>query len=233
MVKFEIPESLVERCVSLRGRLHPFETLDPGRTAFVVIDMQNVFVAEGAVYEVPTARDVVGKINRLAGAVRRTGGVVVWVKMTFDPTDPWPTFYSYMLLPELADDFTSDVTIGSEGHALYKELEVFEGDWIVHKTRFSAFLPNSSDIATRLRARDIDTVLVGGTVTNTCCDCSARDAMMMDFKAVMIADCNAGFREDLHTATLQNFLQVLGDVRTTDEAITLLLEGVAASNAAE
>jgi ureidoacrylate peracid hydrolase len=233
MPAFEIPTSLVERCLTLRGRVHPFEKLDPLRTAFVVIDMQNVFVAEGSVYEVPAARHIVGAINRLAGAVRRRGGAVAWVQMTFDPADPWPTFYKNMLSPLLADRFTADLTPGSAGHALCAALDVHDGDMIVRKTRFSAFLPNSSDISTRLRARGIDTVLVGGTVTNICCDCSARDAMMMDFKTVMVTDCNAGFREELHAGALRNFIQVLGDVRSSDEAIALLERGGAARSAAE
>jgi ureidoacrylate peracid hydrolase len=92
----------------------------------------------------------------------------------------------------------------------------------VEKTRFSAFLPNSSDIAARLRGRGIDTVLIAGTVTNTCCESSARDAMMMDFKTIMIEDANAAPVAEAHAAALANFLQVLGDVRTTDEVVALL-----------
>ena len=55
-------------------------------------------------------------------------------------------------------------------------------DEIVEKFRFSGFLPGTSELPDRLRARGFDTVLITGTVTNVCCESSARDAMMTNFK---------------------------------------------------
>jgi len=68
MHKAEIRREIVERVLARRGRLHLFESLDPKRTALLVIDMQNAFVAPGAPMEVPAARAIVGPINRLAAA---------------------------------------------------------------------------------------------------------------------------------------------------------------------
>src|SRR5689334_3057062 len=77
-----LPHDIIERVRARRGRLHPFESLSPKRTALVVIDMQNAFCAPGASIEVPVARSIVPNINRLAGAVRSSGGLVVWVQMS-------------------------------------------------------------------------------------------------------------------------------------------------------
>lgn len=220
-----LPAAILERIGKLRARLHPFERLEPEKTALVVIDLQNMFVAEGAVYEVPAARTIVGNVNRLAAAVRERDGLVVWVRMKYDPADPWPNFYEHMLSPEKSRAVREALTPGNKGFALYPELDVRNSDLTVDKTRFSAFLPASSNLAEHLRQRGIDTVLITGTVTNTCCESSARDAMMMDFKTIMIADANAGSLEETHLATLANFLQVLGDVQTTDEVLTLLAMG--------
>lgn len=229
MKETELAPGVAERIVKIRGRLHPFERIEPEKTALVVIDLQNIFMAEWSAYAVADARAIVPDVNRLAGALRARGGTVAWVRMTFDPADPWPAFYDHMIRPELAQSLKDGFMPGSEGHAVWPALEVDDGDMIVDKTRFSAFLPNSSDIAERLREAGIDTVLVTGTVTNTCCECTARDAMMMDFKSIMISDGCAGAVPALHDATLANFIQVSGDVRTTDEAIGMLDEAAAAA----
>ena len=60
-----------------QGKFVSHETIDAARSAFVVIDMQNYFVAEGFPLEVPVAREIVPNINRLAAAMRDAGGLVV------------------------------------------------------------------------------------------------------------------------------------------------------------
>jgi len=47
MHKVEIPSWAVERALARRGRLHPFDDLDPAHTARVVVDLQNGFMAPG------------------------------------------------------------------------------------------------------------------------------------------------------------------------------------------
>src|SRR5689334_16038450 len=67
---------------------------------------------------------------------------------------------------------------GAAGHPLWPELEVHATDAVLLKRRYSAFIPGTCDLAPMLRGKAIDTVLVAGTLTNVCCDSSARDAMM-------------------------------------------------------
>ena len=229
MIESDLAPGLTERIVKVRGRLHPFERINPSKTALVVIDLQNIFMAEWSNYAVADAREVVADVNRLAAALRARGGAVAWVRMTYNPASPWRTFYDDMIRPELAEELKAGFAPGSDGHALWPALDVAEGDMIVDKTRFSAFLPSSSDVAERLTAAGIDTVLVVGTVTNTCCEMTARDAMMMDFKTIMISDGFAAAVPALHKATLGNFIQVSGDVRTTDEVIAMMGEAAAAA----
>ena len=52
-------------------------------------------------------------------------------------------------------------------------------------------MPGTSDLPERLRARGFDTVLITGTVTNVCCESSARDANMTNFRTIMVSDGNA------------------------------------------
>jgi len=92
----------------------------------------------------------------------------------------------------------------------------------VIKNCYSALIPGSSQLERLLRSLDIDTVLIAGTKTNVCCESTARDAMMLDFKTVMLSDCCAALSDDEHRAALENIFQQFGDVSTADEALRKL-----------
>ena len=111
---------------------------------------------------------------------------------------------------------------GGEGHALWPEMETDPADISMFKSRFSAFLPTASDLAGELRSRGFDTVMITGTNTNVCCESSARDAAMMDFKTIMVSDANAALTDEAHMTTLITFVQNFGDVRCADELIRMI-----------
>jgi ureidoacrylate peracid hydrolase len=221
----ELPAHVIDRIVFRRGRLHGFEKVDPARTALVVVDMQNVFCAEGAPVEVPVAREIVPNINRLARATRAAGGVVAWVQMTIPRYQDWAMVLDHLVTPALGERTLAGLKPGSEGHGLWPEMEPTDGDLYIAKNRFSAFLPSSSNIAEVLRERGIEYVIITGTLTNVCCESSARDAAMMDFKTFMISDANAAIADDAHLATLSSFIGSFGDVRSTDDMIGLIENG--------
>jgi len=95
-------------------------------------------------------------------------------------------------------------------------------DLIIEKTRYIAFIQGSSVLEQELRARDITTVWIGGTTTNTCCECTARDAMLLDFRTTMVSNANADHTEDQRNATLVAFCSKFGDVASTDDLIARL-----------
>ncbi len=220
-----LPAELLARMTARRGRPYAFPVLDAKRTVLAVIDMQNVFVAPGAVAEVPAAREIVPNINRLARAVRATGGRVAWAQTHVHPGEPaggWPVFFGEIFSPELASGYIAGLTRGSEGHRLWPALETDPRDLYAEKTRFSAFLPGACNLPEQLAALGIDTVLIAGTLTNVCCESSARDAMMRGFRVVMVGDANATRNDAEHMASLVAIHQVFGDVRSTGEVIELL-----------
>src|SRR5262245_10533515 len=226
-----IPKWAVERVVERHGTAHPYADLDPARTALVVVDMQNGFMLEGVAHALcRTAVEIVPNVNRLAAAVRRAGGKVAWIRNPYDP--PWLTMHAKVRPEKLAKRIES-ISERSIGPQLYSALDVQPGDAIVQKYRFSAFLPESSDLAVRLRAGGYDTVLITGTVTNVCCESSARDAMMMSFKTIMVSDANAANSDEEHNASLVNFYATFGDVMDTAYVIECLEANTAARFAAE
>jgi ureidoacrylate peracid hydrolase len=228
MHKLSIPADLVERVKQRAGREHPFDVMDPSKTAFVVVDMQNYFMHPDYQGEVPMAREIVPHVNRMAAAMREAGGHVVWVKnATNDTRESWSVFHDWLMTPDRRDRRYATMDLAHEGHALWPLLDVKPEDAQIVKKRFSAFIQDSSDIAAHLRGRGIDTILVGGTATNVCCESTARDAMMLNFKVVMVHDALATYTDEEHNATLRIFYSIFGDVQTVDQAIGSLERGLA------
>ncbi len=60
-------------------------------------------------------------------------------------------------------------------------------------------------------------MLIAGTATNVCCESTARDAMMLDYRVIMLSDANATWTDEEHAATLNSFMLFFGDVMTADE----------------
>ena len=224
MHKVEIPRHILDRVMQRRGTLHCHADLNPRTTALIVVDLQNGFMDEEvAIAYVPTAVEIVPNVNKLAAAVRRTGGKVVWIKMAFDAATvaSWSEYFD-ILTPAKRARALANMAPGARGHDLYPTLEVKPEDAIVDKHRFSAFVQGSSELPELLRAQGYDTVLITGTVTNVCCESSARDAMMLNFKTIMVSDSNAARTDAEHNATLASFYSVFGDVMDTDHLIRCL-----------
>jgi ureidoacrylate peracid hydrolase len=221
-----IRPEIVERVLARRGKLHPFEALEAKRSALLVIDMQKAFVAPGAPVEVPAARGIVAPINRLASALRKRGVLVVWVLHENQASGrDWDGFFGVFVAPGKRAEAAAALTAGSEMHKLWPELQTAPADLRVAKNRYSALIAGASPLEKVLREKGIDTLLIAGTKTNVCCECTARDAMMLDFKVVLLSDCTAALSDDEQRATLENVIQQFGDVRTADEALSLFDRG--------
>src|ERR1043166_4935567 len=88
MHTLEMPQWAINVALDRRGKAHVYDNLDPRKSALIVVDLQNGFMDEEvAIAYVPTAVEIVPNVNKLAAAVRRTGGKVVWIKMTFDRSE--------------------------------------------------------------------------------------------------------------------------------------------------
>ena len=216
--------SVVARVVAKRGTEHPFAALDPARTALVVVDMQNAYMDAAAGYTAcEAAVAIVPTINRLASAVRQAGGGVFWVMNTHDErcmTD-WSVLQD-MAAPDTRQARIAALTEGSFGQRFWPGMDVQPQDAVVRKYRYSAFYPGTSDLPDLLRARGFDTVLITGTLTNVCCESSARDAMMTNFRVVMVSDGNAALTQAEHDASLAALYLSFTDLMDTDMLVAAL-----------
>lgn len=219
----QFPQWVVDRVIARQGVLHPYEQFDAARTAFVVIDMQRYFTEPGFLGQSAAARDTFPSINRLSAALRQAGGLVVWVQTMADDADVfWSHHHRYMLTPERSARRLRELHTSHPGHELAPELNTEPSDLRVIKRCYSALSRGSSELDEVLRANNIDTLLIGGTATNACCESTARDAMMMDYRTVMVDDALSAYTEAEHIASLQAFILFFGDVLSTDEFISRL-----------
>jgi nicotinamidase-related amidase len=222
MSGYTISDELIASAIAERGKAHPWDAIPIARTALIVIDMQNYFVAPSSQGEAATARDIAPAINRLAAAMRERGGRVIWVQNTTTNTrEAWSVRHE-LLSPEKAEIRLAAMELGAEGHLLWPTLDVRAEDTRIVKRFYSAFIQGSSDLAAHLRGQGIEYVLIAGTYTNVCCQASAQDAMMLNFRTIMVSDCNAGSTPETHAAALNNFFEYFGDVLSVDEVLDRL-----------
>lgn len=219
-----ISPDVITRVTERRGGLRVFDTIDPARTAHVVVDLQNGFMAPGAICEIGTAREIVPNVNRISAALRAAGGQVVYIQNTLDAEAirTWTTYLEHFCSPDRRVKMIETFAPGAEGHKLWAGLDVLPQDLIVRKSRFGAFAPGSSDLHEILSGRGVDTLIITGTATQVCCESTARDAMMMNYKVFFIADGNATFSDQEHNATLSAMAHTFCDVIDTDAMIGVI-----------
>jgi nicotinamidase-related amidase len=197
-----------------RGKRHAFETLEPARTALVVIDMVPFFVRDSSY-----CLGIVPNISGIAAALRVAGGTVAWVvPAAADRLVVSEEFFG----PESAAMFRRSGGDGPVAGRLWEGFEVHPSDLLAEKTAFSAFFPGRCPLPSLLDARGITTVLITGTVTNVCCESSARDASTLGYRVIMVADANAAMRDQDHNATLHTVYRSFGDVRPAAEVIAMI-----------
>ena len=226
MHSISIAQSVIDRVVRRRGKEHVFDDLTPSKTALLVVDLQNAFMLPGVGHTaVPGSPSIVPNVNRLAAALRAAGGLVVWIQTAWikDVDTAWSVMHDELSLPEVANKRREALARGSKGYDLWADLDVHKNqDLMVEKLMFSAFIQGSSDLHAKLSERGIDTVLIVGTVTNVCCESTARDAMMLNYRAVMVSDANAAYTDEENNASLSAFYLTFGDVMPTDMVIDCL-----------
>lgn len=206
-----------------RGRLQLFEDFEPCKTALVVIDMQNTFCDVGAPAEVPQSRGIVPNINALTPALRALGVPVIWVlhaNTNSGKRSDWSLFYNNIVAGNVRDRTLQ--SNAPENQAVYSGLEVSSNDMVIVKNRYSALIPGSSSLERVCRSFGIDSLLIAGTKTNICCESTARDAMMLDFKVTMLSDCCAALSDEEHRGALENIIQQFGNVMTSTEVVKRL-----------
>ena len=219
----EIPDHIRERITTRRGRRHQFETIDPARTALLVLDMQNVFVEPdiGPTF-IDGLEDIVPNINRLVGLCRAAGIPVIWTQHT--ASEEWRAWCNTLALPEKRREIIETMAEGSYGFQLFGGLQVEPMDLQIIKRRHSAFA-GESPLHASLQEAGRDALIVTGTMTNVCCETTTRDALQLNYNSIFVGDATGTRTDEEHMASLINLALYFSDVMTTDEVAALLARG--------
>jgi ureidoacrylate peracid hydrolase len=188
-----------------------------GRTALLVVDMQHGFLDPGAALEVPPARAIVPVIRGLLELFRARGLPVVFSEFVYSPAVP-------LLVGELhpehqpapggaAGGFGSPSSSCLEGHPsahTVAELAPRPGELVLRKHGYDAFAGTPLDGA--LRARQISSLVVTGTMTDICVLATVMGAFHREYRVTLVEDGVATLWPEIQHATLDIVRRAFGRV---------------------
>jgi nicotinamidase-related amidase len=186
-------------------------SLDPATCALVAIDLQQGIVnLETAPYK---SADVVSNVAKIAKAMRVSGGIAVFVRVTnaADGADALKPVTDVMPAPA-----PPRPPYWAE---LVPQLSIKETDIVVTKRQWGAFY--GTDLELHLRRRSIRTIVLCGISTNIGVESTARDAYERGFDQVFVEDACAALNAEAHKASIGLFGRI-GRVRSTEQVLNAL-----------
>ncbi|MFC4987045.1 cysteine hydrolase family protein [Saliphagus infecundisoli] len=185
-------------------------TLDPDRTAVVVVDMQNGFAhPEGSLYA-PGSERVVGPIADLVARAREAGARIVYTR-DVHPPEQFEGTHSY----DEFDRWGEHVLEGSWDAELLAELDVRDDDLVVEKHTYDAFY--DTELEGWLDARGIRNLVICGTLANVCVLHTAGSAGLRDFRTVLVSDCIGAIEDEHREYALEHAAWLFGEVSDSEE----------------
>ncbi len=199
--------------------------IDPSRTALIIVDMENDFVAEGAPLRAKMIPSVMPPLKRALAHARAAGMRVIYTTHAHRRDGCDMGLYG-RLWPPIGQ--RAGLVDGEKGVEIHDDLKPLPEEIVIKKHRYSAFYGTDLDII--LRGAGIRTVVVTGVTTENCCHATARDALFHDYEVVFLADATGTFdypdlgygalsAEEVHRASLVILAMSTAHVMTTEEMI--------------
>lgn len=197
-------------------------TIDPKRTALLTIDLQNDFLHPEGAYgradqTAEAITDLPARIKPVVDALRAKGGTYISAQFTLVPgpnDEPLIAPHLKELRPFLGK---GDFAPGKFGHSLVDALAT--ADYTIEKVAYSALYQTRLEYI--LRALDIDTLIIGGIVTNGGVASTVRDAHLRNLHTILLSDGCAAFKQEVHDATLLSLASVCPNVTCAEMLETL------------
>ena len=158
----------------------------PEKSALLIIDMTNAFLDKNGPVPVAGGIDLIPGLNKLREAARKKALLTIFTTMAYHE-DGCDLGVERVFHPEVQR--TRTLRIGTPDVEFYRDIQSGGGDVIVVKPRYSAFIGTELDLI--LRSHGIDTLIIGGVLTNVCCESTAREARMRDYKVIFLSDGTA------------------------------------------
>lgn len=175
-------------------------SVDPKRTAVLLIEYQNDFTSEGgvlhdAVKDVMEQTGMLENTQKLVEAARAAGATIVHVPITFQPGYYEISQHPYGILKGVVD--STAFVKGEWGAEIVDALSPQDGDIVVEGKRgLDTFATTNLDFI--LRARGIDTIAIGGFLTNCCVESTMRTGYEKGYHVITLSDCVAATSPEEH-----------------------------------
>ncbi|MFP8951409.1 cysteine hydrolase family protein [Natrialbaceae archaeon A-arb3/5] len=187
-------------------------TLDPARTAVVIVDMQNGFChPDGALYA-PGSESVIEPIAELADRAAEAGAYCLYTR-DVHPPEQFDDAYYY----DEFEQWGEHVLEGSWEAELVEGLPTEDADHVVEKHTYDAF--HRTELEGWMNVRGITDLVFCGTLANVCVLHTAGSAGLRDFRPVLVEDCIGSIEEDHHEYALDHAEWLFGEVTTSDELV--------------
>ena len=180
-------------------------SIDPAKTAIVLIEYQNDFVSDGgafhaAVQGVMEKTDMMANTRKAVAAARAAGATIVHAPITFAPGYNEITAHPYGILKGVVDG--NAFVKGQWGAEIVDDLAPQAGDIVVEGKRgLDTFASTNLDFI--LRSKGITTIAIGGFLTNCCVESTMRTGYEHGYQVITLQDCVAATSQEEHENALK------------------------------
>ena len=198
------------------------EVLKTTRCCLMVVDVQNDFCHENGAFSRlgMDVRSVQQMVPRLLTLIKRTMAVGIPIIYIRTEHHPWTDsrVWTARNVVKKGAEIVPICQSGTWGTEFYK-VSPTDKDYVITKHRYSAFYGTELDLI--LRSKEIESIILTGVSTNVCVETTARDAMMRDYRVILLEDCTATVSEEEHQAALNNVRKYFGMVCTSQEIFSV------------
>ena len=197
-------------------KIQPFNEhemkLNVGASALLVVDMQQFFLDDASPTFTCGGVAIIPTVKRVLGAFRKAGRPVIFSRHVHHPDDLDVGIMGWWWEGKCLE--------GSPESEVHPELAPLPGEKVIFKHRYSAFY--NTDLETVLRCLKVEDVVIAGTMTNMCCESTARDAYYRDYRVFFLADGTGSITEEMHLASLLNLAFGFAYITTSDAILVQL-----------
>jgi nicotinamidase-related amidase len=175
-------------------------SIDPTTTAVVLIEYQNDFASEGgalhgAVEGVMRETGMLSNTRAVVDAARNAGATIMYAPIMFQEGYNEISKHPYGILKGVVD--SNAFVKGSWGAAIIDELAPHDGDIVIEGKRgLDTFASTNLDFI--LRSKGIETIVLGGFLTNCCVESTMRSGYENGYQVVTLNDCVAATSMEEH-----------------------------------
>ena len=171
----------------------------PSKCALLVIDMQRYFES--------VASPIIGKVLSIIESCRSRNMRIIFTRHGHEDLSKDGGM--------LAEWWGDSIRYGSVDWELMESLQPESSDAIIDKKRYNAF--HGTNLDESLRSIRIEELIVTGVLTNCCCETTAREAFVRDYRVFFASDATATVNDELHLATLKNMAFGFAHVLSTNQ----------------